>query len=291
MTKHLQSSYTMPEGTHKGSFNVKGGCDPLWDLRYEFREVNASGPVCIIVPGHRSRGIESPGNAAVVDNVAEKVGMSVMAFDYTADQRTIKNVDPLTMDTNIADTKAVISLFGQRPHVMLARSYGFSVGLSAANEQTKGLVGALPVADLFEAMYEPHFQRKPAYLRWAYKLGFEAKMSMVGYHCWQPKKKDYTKVDFVKITRPFVRSLNDHKLPDIFARQAQRMPVRLIANEDDKVASPERTKKLERELRQAGFNAISRVVPGDNHELSEASHDAVVEAMQSFMPDVSYEAF
>lgn len=280
MTQHAQSNYTLPEGSHKGSFNVKGGDNPLWDLFYEFHDVNPGGPVCVIVPGHRSRGIESPGNAAVTRNVAEKVGMSVIAFDYTGCENQMKRVDPVTMDSNIADTNAVIGLFGQRPHVMLARSYGFGVALSCATERTQGVIGALPVPDLFEAMYKPHFDKKPFF----YRMGFEAIMGVRGYFCWQPKKKDYTKVDFVKITQPFVKSLKGHKLKDIFERQTQRPPVHLIVNDGDKVASVERTLKLQDDLERAGFAVEFDIVKGTNHELSDHSHDAVVHAAKRFMP-------
>lgn len=277
MSDKFQSTYTLPEGSHSGSFNMRGGCDVLWDLKYEFREVNKDAPVCVIVPGHRSRGIESEGNAKVVDNV-EAAGMSVLAFDYTGDQRTVKNVDPITMDSNIADTKAVLDLFGDRPHVMLARSYGFSVGLSAANDKTKGLIGALPVADLYESMYQPYFDRKPFYMKW----GFEALMRTRGYYIWQPKQKDYTKVDFVKITRPFVKSLDEHKLPKIFERQSNRFPIHLIANDEDHVANVERTNNLAAELQAQGFEVKTEIVAGKSHELSEDSHEAVCRAIEAY---------
>lgn len=278
MTEQFQSNYTLPQGSHRGQFNVRGGSNPLWDLSYEFKDINPSGPVCVIVPGHRSRGIDSPGNAAVTRNIAEKVGMSVIAFDYTGCENQVKQVDPVTMDSNIADTRAIVDLFGRRPHVMLARSYGFGVALSCASDQTKGLIGALPVPDLFDAMYKPHFDKKPFYYRW----GFEALMGVRGYFCWQPKKKDYTKVDFVKITQPFVKSLKGHKLRDIFDRQPHRPPVRLIANDGDKVASVERTKSLHDQLVQAGFAVECNIVKGNNHELSDASHEAVVKAAREF---------
>lgn len=285
MTEQFQSNYTLPEGSHRGTFNVRGGDNPLWDLSYEFRDVNPGGPVCIIVPGHRSRGIDSPGNAAVTRNIAEKVGMSVLAFDYTGCENQVKRVDPVTMDSNITDTKAVVGLFGQRPHVMLARSYGFGVALSSASERTQGLIGALPVPDLFEAMYKPHFEKKPFFYRW----GFEAIMGMRGYFCWQPKKKDYTKVDFVKITQPFVKSLKGHKLSDIFERQQQRPPVHLIANDGDKVASVEKTARLSDELRQAGFSVKFDITNGSNHELSGDSHRAVVKAARQFLEPIQGE--
>lgn len=265
-------------GSHSGTIRTGAGNSFLNRIPYKFHEIDPDGPVCVIVPGFRSRGIDTPDNAEMMDDIAYKAGMSVISFDYSGAENFVKSVDPITMDSNVEDALQVMNLFPGRKNLIMAKSFGLNIGLSAVNEDTQGMVGAIPVSDLFDAKYKPHFERKPAFVRHA----FDAILKWRGFYCWKPSSDKFSDVPFVKITRPYVASFENHTLPKVFERNTLRVPVHLIANDGDKIASPERTQSLMHVLQNAGYPVTMEIVEGKRHRFSEHTHSAAVAAVGDF---------
>ncbi len=253
-----------------GKHWIKSSLSPIWDIPYILKEVDENKPLCIMVPGYRSRGIDSEDNMALQTAVND-LGVSTLSFDYSGCDNLGWRPDPATMDTYIRDAKRVIALTGDRPHILLPKSAGVNIALAAADAKTRAMVAVLPIHDFVERTATRILDKKPLYVRLAARLLLTFPGAVVLGSSVNPQKPK------IKMTGRFVLSANHNNLTNIFAENTSRFPVVLIGKEGDKSALPDMLGELGAILKEAAYPTDISIVQGEGHRLNP---DAIAQCVR-----------
>ena len=274
MAFDLGATVPLEAGQYQGSVNYRGG-DPQWDLRYIFREVNPSGPVCVLVPGYRSRGLSSVDNARLSRAITENLGVSVLAYDYSGSDNRFFS-DPATIESYVEDTQFLTDSLGPRAHLLISKSYGVNIAFAAASQDTMGVIASFPAPDLFQKTIGNYMSRKPKH-----RFVFEAGLSTVGVFWWKPSSNK-SENTYTKLSRKFWQSTQSNALSDVFERRSDvpRMPVTIIGNDGDSLGNPQVVRELQEMLAARGHEVESQIVQGDRHAYSDHTHTAVLGAVE-----------
>lgn len=276
MSFDLGAIQPLKVGDTIGTVNYRGG-NPKWDLNYRMREVNPSGPVCVLVFGYRSRGLEGADNQRLMEEIGDKLGVSTLGFDYSG---TTKGFwpDAATFDTYIDDAQFMVNALGDRRNFLLSKSMGVNLAFAAANRDTTGVIASVPAPDLFPRTIHQYFERNPHH-----KKAMEWGHRTLGAFYWKSKKdKTRPNSEYKKVTRAFWESAQNHSLAETFAKRVgymPRMPVTIIANDGDKIGSPKIAQELKGFLQRHMHNTDLIIVSGETHDYAPETFDAVYDAV------------
>ncbi|MEZ5919332.1 MAG: hypothetical protein R3D66_05340 [Alphaproteobacteria bacterium] len=265
--------------THVKEGRLSQGSGSIWNLSYMFHDTGSSGPVCVMVPGYRSRGMRSKDNAKLTRKIITEAGLSVLSYDYSGCDHLSKKADPMTMGTQIKDTQRIVELIEDRAHIFIPKSSGINMALAAANQNTKAVVAALPIQDFYQTFSGNYAKKKHPIYKWA----FNAIIGVRGVYCWKPSSSQ-PNIPFIKITRPYIESTENHTLDKIFNYNANRVPVTLIINSEDPISDKITADQLKRKLGAQKYPAKVVEVEGKRHILHDTTNTAIISAIQEFLP-------